>query len=148
MTTGTAIIQRALEQIGAHSIVAPASPDSIVLGKEKLNSMLEMWLSRNIELGFVPLNVAGDELNEPADTTNGIIDNLSLRLAPSFDNGKTIVSRDLKAQASSGFSEIKRMYQRLNIPDKVISSTAPTGAGNQRGFRQRPFFPKGSTING
>jgi len=147
MSTGTVIIERALQLIGANSVVAPATPDSIVLGMENLNSMLEMWLSDNIELGYTPLEAPGDELNEPIDSRNGIISNLSLFIAPAFDNGKQIVSPSLTRSANRDFNKIKALYQRLTIPDKVVSSTLPVGQGNQRGFRQRAFFPRGSKID-
>lgn len=148
MSTGTAIIERALQGIGAHSIVAPASPASIVLGMEKLNSMLEMWLSQNINIGFTPLNVPGDELNEPNDTTNGIISSLSLLLAPFFDNGKQIVSAELKRNARVGYVNIKNLYQKISVPKKGVSSTLPVGAGNQRWGNSRTFFRKGGTLDG
>lgn len=148
MSTGTDIIKEALQEIGAHSNIAPASPDSIVLGMKKLNSMLEMWLSKNISIGFTPLSVPGDELNEPADTRNGIIDNLAMKLAPPFDNGKQVVSQDLRINARTGFQDIKNLYQKITVPDKKVSSTLPVGAGNSRGVNRRTFFPKGGTVDG
>lgn len=147
MSTGTDIIQRALQKIGAHSIVAPATPDSIVLGQENLNAMLELWLSDGIQIGFTPLNAPGDELNETADSRNAIICNLAISLGPDFDNGETVVSPTLQREARVGLLWIKAQYQTLSIPDKVVSSTLPVGAGNQRGSRRRVFFAKGSTID-
>jgi len=147
MSTGTAIIKRALQKIGANSVVAPADPESITLGLETLNSMLEMWLSDGIEIGFTPLEVPGDELNEPIDTRNGIICNLAIWLAPDFDNGKNVVSQSLSSAAKRSKGRIKANYQRLSIPEKVVSSTLPVGSGNTRGFQRRTFFQKGSTIN-
>lgn len=147
MSTGTAIIERALEAIGAHSAVSPASPASIVLGKEKLNSMLELWLTLGIIIGFTPLDVSGDELNEPNDTTNGIIDNLAIELAPNFDNGKVVVSVELRRNAVRNFNHIKNLYQNVTVPSKVVSSTLPVGAGNTRGSNGRVFFRKGSTLD-
>lgn len=148
MSTGTAIIERALEAIGAHSIVSPASPNSIVLGMEKLNSMLEMWLTLGITIGFTPLEVPGDELNEPNDTKNGIIDNLAVELAPNFDNGKVVVSPALRQNAIRNFNHIKNLYQSVTVPTKVVSSTLPVGAGNSRGVNSRVFFPKDATLDG
>ena len=148
MTIGTDVIKRALQSIGAHSIISPASPSSIVLGMEKLNSMLEMWLSQGIAIGFTPLGVPGDELNEPPDTKNGIISNLALELAPDFDNGKVVVSRELSRNARVNLTNIKNLYQKVTVPKKVVSSTLPKGAGNRRGVNRRTFFKKGSTVNG
>lgn len=148
MTIGTDIINRALQKIGAHSNIAPASPESIELGMKILNSMLEMWLSKNIQIGFTPLEAPGDELNETPDTTNGIISNLSLKLAPDFDNGVQIVSIELRRDARVELIEIKRIYEKIVIPKKVVSSTLPTGSGNQRNSFNRRYFPKGHTIDG
>ena len=146
MTTGTEIVERALEVIGAHTIVSPAAPESINLGFEQLNSMLELWLSQNIKIGFTPLEVVGGELNEPTDTRNGIINNLGIELAPFFDNGKVVVSPALARNAKASFKMIRNLYQSVTIPEKVVSSTLPVGAGNRTGVRDRVFFPKGQTI--
>lgn len=127
--------------------MSPASPGSVVLGMENLNSMLELWLSRNIQIGFTPLSVPGDELNESRDVRNGIISNLAVYMAPDFDNGKDIVSSTLKRNAAIDFAQIKALYQKIPIPDKVVSSTLPVGAGNNRGSRRRAFFQQGETID-
>lgn len=148
MSTGTSIIQRALQTIGAHSIVSPADPDSIVLGFERLNSMLEMWLSIGIVIGFTPLEVPGDELNEPVDTRNGIITNLAVQLAPYFDNGKGIVSPELSRDARLGYFNIKNLYQGVDIPSKVVSSTLPVGSGNALGTKRRAYFARDATLDG
>lgn len=147
MSSGTAIIEDALREIAAHSSASPADPESITLGMRVLNSMLSLWLSRNIQLGVTPLSVPGDELNEPPDVRNGIVSNLAIYLAPNFDNGQVVVSGDLRTRAHLDFIQIKALYQRLTIPKKVVSSTLPVGAGNQRGFNRRAFFPEGSTID-
>lgn len=147
MTVGSEIITRALQKIGAHSIVQPASPDSITLGMENLNSMLEMWLSQGIEIGFTPLKVPGDQLNEPRDTRNGITNNLAMYLGPDFNNGKVVISPELARNAKVDFINIKNLYQRVTVPKKVVSSTLPVGAGNSRGRNGRVFFPRGATID-
>ncbi len=148
MSIGTDIIQAALENIGAHSVASPARPESIERGKDVLNSMLQLWLSRNIDIAFVPLEAPGDELSEPPDVTSAIIYSLALELSSSFDNGANIVSQQLKSNARNSFAIIKRLYQNVTIPDKLVSSTLPLGAGNSRGFTRRVFAGKGHTING
>lgn len=146
MSTGTSIIKRALQMIGAHSVLSPAAPGDIVLGMEKLNSMLELWLSRNIDLNVTPLEVPGDDLDEPTDTNNGIVSNLAIYLSPFFDNGQVVVSQALKITADRDFLTIKNIYQQLVIPKKGVSSTLPRGAGNTRGTFRRTFVGKKATI--
>ena len=132
MSTGTNIITEALQEIGARSVVSPAVPESILLGMNKLNSLMELWLSRGIKLGTTPLSEPGDDLNEPADARSAIVSNLAIVLAPSFDNGKNIVSANLKSAATRGYNDIKVLYQETVIPTKRFSSTLPLGAGNIR----------------
>lgn len=147
MSSGTAIILSSLELIGAHSVVAPADSGSIEKGMFTLNSMLQLWLSQDIDLGIVPLQAPGDELGEPLDARQAIIDNLSVALGPNFDNGDNVVSQTLRNNANRGFTSIENLYQIVTIPNKVISSTLPRGAGNNRGSLNNPFAGSGATID-
>ena len=146
MSTGTVIIQDALKQIGAHSTNAPVSSDTLETARSILNSMLEMWTSKSIFIRTTPLSVVGDDLNEPIDTRNAIVYNLAIMVSPGFDNGKNIVSRGLQILADTTLEAITKLYQNVEIPELVISSTTPLGAGNDRGLRSRTFFPRGATI--
>lgn len=146
MSSGTAIIQDSLEEIGAHSILAPANPEAIEKGRVKLNSMLQLWLSRGVRLGFTPLDAAGDELSEPGDARNAIVANLALELAPSFDNGKNVVSQILLGNAKRTFNLVRDIYRVVEIPTKIISSTTPIGSGNRVTFNQRIFKGRGGTV--
>ena len=62
MSTGTVIITRALNRLGAFSIISPPDPASILVGMDNLNSMMETWLSRAMDLGVIPLEVPEDDL--------------------------------------------------------------------------------------
>ncbi len=150
MSTGTKIILRALQAIGAHSVVSPASPASIELGMENLNSMLELWLDQDIQIGFTPLQAPGDELNEPLSARNIIIFNLAVTLAPNFDNGVAIVTPKLKAAADKGYNDLARLYKKISVPLKIPSSTLPKGQGNQRWGRgwKDNYFKKGEPLDG
>jgi len=148
VSSGTFIIQSAYQRIGAHSVAAPANPESIESGMFILNSMINLWLSQNIVMGTVPLDAPGDELGEPADATNAIIDNLALMMSPDFDNGRNIVSPQLKINATLGKSLIRNLYQQIDIPDKVVSSTLPIGQGARHSLDWRNFNGVGGTVNG
>jgi len=142
MSSGTSIIQKALRKIGAFSPVLPSQEDSTIIGRDALNAMLQQWLSEGIDLGIPPLDAPGNELNEPRDSTNAIVNNLALELAPDFNVNPSL---RLITNAQRDFAAIKRLYQKLTIPDKVVSSTLPRGAGNQRVF-SRVYAGRGATI--
>ncbi len=149
MTTGTEIVKKALKKIGANSIAAPAAPETIIEGRDALNSMLQNWLSQDIDLGIVPLDPPGDELGEPNDATNAIISNLAIYLAPDFDNGNQIVSPTLKQNATRDYNTVKNLYQCVSIPDKVVTSTLPKGQGNRYWYwNGNTYFRKGETVDG
>lgn len=147
MSTGTEVIQDALRMIGAHNTLSEAEAETILLGMTTLNSMLQRWTSQNIDIMTTPLEVPGDELSEPADTRNAIVENLALLLSPNFDNGKNIVSPILKSNADFDYNIVKALYWCGTIPDKVVSATLPKGAGNSKGILREAFFGVGTTVN-
>lgn len=150
MSSGTSVIQDALQEIGAHSVLSPASPESISVGMRVLNSMIEQWASLGIDMGTVPLKNPGDELSEPLGARNGIVKNLAVVMAPKFDNGDNVVSMSLQKEANSGYRFIRRMYQVITIPQKTVSSTMPMGANNSRlrGYNRKTFAGKDKKIDG
>lgn len=146
MSTGTTIIKRALQKIGASSAVSEPTPEAFQTGLEVLNGMLSTWKSRNLDTGSTLLKTAGDELNEREDCKNAIILNLAIALSMDFDNGKAIVSQDLRNEAFKQLATITSIYQTTDIPEKVVSSTLPKGAGNRRFLNSQAFFGEGDTI--
>ena len=147
MSTGTALIQDAARLIGAHSVVNPLDPESTEVGFRSLNNMMALWLSQGIDLGHVPLQASGDEMAEPGDTRNAIIEQLALQLAPYFFTGQSVVSQDLRLQANKDFMFVKNIYQKFTIPEKTVSATLPKGEGNTKGVDRQIFFGNKATIN-
>lgn len=149
MSSGTKIIENALRKIGAFSIAQSPDPGDIVVGMDALNSMLQLWLSQGVDMGIVPLESPGDEVGEPMDATEAITDNLAILLAPNFVSATINVSQTLRDNARLSKAEIKRLYRITVIPDKVVSSTLPRGAGNTaRGnYWNRTYFRKGEALD-
>lgn len=147
MSTGTVLIQEAFRRIGVHSIASPAPAESQLLAMDTLNTMLQLWMSWGIDLQTIPLSVIGGEVAEPIDAKNAIIDNLAVMVSPNFDNGETIVSDQLRSNANLGFNMVKTLYTKFTIPNKVPSSTLPTGAGNSKGRLRFTYF-RGRALSG
>ncbi len=141
MSSGTSIITAAAQRIQAHSVAMPITAEGISDGRDRLNSMLQMWESRNIFLGVVPLNAPGDELSEPMDAKNAIIDNLAIEMAADF--GGAVVSNELRQSANRGMEFIEKQYQSVDIPNRAVSELMPMGAGNKSQRWDRVFIGKG-----
>lgn len=147
MSTGTSIIEDALKRIGAHSIVSPATSGVIEDGVNILNSMIQMWRSEGVFLEAIPLKTPASELSEPLDFRNAIVDNLALLLGPLFEDGKSVVSPQLRFNAETGFNALKRLNRVINVPNRVPSANLPRGAGNDRGSGNNKFFGPDQTIS-
>lgn len=143
MTTGTKIIQGALQRIGAHTSLKPANPTSLENGMDKLNSYIAWLQDNDIDIGAVPLDAIGAELSEPLGATNIIIDNLAILLQP--DHPGAEISEQLRISANKGANSLKNTYQTIEIPVPKARSTLPRGVGNFR-RRGRLFFTKGEEI--
>ena len=145
MSIGTDIIKRALQKIGVYSVFQELEPESIEISRIVLNSMIQEWETKGIHIGAVPLQASGDELSELADCTDGVANNLSVRLASDFNK---VPSRELKAQAIKDYKFIKAHYQAMEIPNKEVSSTTPMGAGNSRYRTNDTFAGENKILNG
>ena len=148
MSAGTTIVQAALRQLQAHSEASSASAATLVIGKDKLNAMLQLWISQGILLETTPISSVGGEVSEPEDALNGIILNLAVELEMEFGVSDGPSSQRLHANAKKGYNDIKRLYQSLTLPMRVVSSTTPVGAGNPRYWNTSAFKPRDGTVNG
>lgn len=145
MTTGTELVQDALQKIGVHSPLQPASPEALQAGFKRLTSMIAEWQDDDIETGAVPIEVIGDDVCEPLGAKNAIIYQLALLCAPDFPGAQ--VSTELSIQANKSYSKLKRRWKTISIPKPQVRPF-PAGQGNQR-YRSKyddVFFEDGDEI--
>ncbi len=145
MSTGTDIVTRAMQRIGAHTVLKPANPVALENGMMVLNSYISELQDDNTDTGAVPLNAIGDELSEPQGITNHIINNLSILLEP--DHPGAQISPQLRVNAAKGAAMIRRKYKITTIPKQVVRETLAKGQGN-KGYHvyDDTYFQKGETI--
>lgn len=148
MSTGTKIVKNALKQIGAHSPVKPANPESLEDVKDLLNSLRSRWEDDSIDTGAVPLNSIGDEFSEPQGLTNTFIYNLAIEAQPLFE--KATISPQLRLNANRTYNDMVRKYQSIEIPRPQARSTLPKGQGNSTYWHHRDgqYFDDGEEIGG
>lgn len=143
MSTGTEIVEDALRAAKVTSVAVPSEPEDLDTGFERLKSMIQLWLSYGVVLNTNPIAAVGEDFDEPLDARNAIVDNLAVSLAHYYS---IPISPDLANNALVGLNQVKTLYQEFTIPDLVVSSTLPTGAGNSKGIDAKNFFNKGDTI--
>ena len=145
MSTGTKIVQGALSRIGAHSIVRPANPESLEVGRDALNSLHAGWQDNGIEFGGVPIEAIGDDFSEPLGLTNTIMDNLAIQLQPLFPG--TQISQDLRINANKSYQKLLAKCQAITIPKPIVRETLPKGQGNtDNSYYDETFFSEGDTV--
>lgn len=149
MSSGTFIITEGYKRFGAYTVFNAPPNEAIISGMKQLNGMLDRWRSKYIDLPFTNLTVPGEQLGEPVDATEAIIDNLALQLSSNYSSGNlSIVSQELRRNARVGLNDLKVAYRCLPIPNFILSSTTPVGQGNINGLFTRRIFwglerPKG-----
>lgn len=143
MSTANSLILASLAKIGKNSPLKPAKPDDIAMGFDSLTSFFEQLRTQNIILSTTPVESVDDEVGESLDTRNALINLLAVEIAANYDNGQIIVSETLQRNAENGMAFLKKWYNQEAPPFRVISSTAPRGAGNERyrGYSRRFFGP-------
>ena len=137
MSSGTRIVTDALAAGGISSSVVPNDSEQLDVGFRRLMSMMNIWLSWGIVLGFTPIDAIGQELDEPEDAYNAIVDNLAVSMLHFY---RIPITQELKANARVGLIQVKTLYQELTIPSKIPSSTLPRGQGNAKGIDAQVFF--------
>lgn len=148
MSSGTQLINRAYKKIGVKFNNQDVTAESLEIGREELNSMLEEWQDEGIELNYVPISAPSDETNISQSIENAVVNNLAICLAPYFDDGKNIISPALARKARLGFTRLKKQRKTSTPLTKSISSTAPRGMGNTRGLKPRMFFRGDESLTG
>ena len=132
------IVRHALEELGIPQMDAGAQ--EIESGVNRLNLLLAGLNAEGIRLG-APLSNSPKDLtaNQSTDipdwAVRAVITNLALDLAPSY--GKTPAHTTLMA-ASQGKSTL-RGQTGYPVPNQVLSSNLPRGAGNRRCGISRTF---------
>lgn len=140
MTTAVKIIKKALRRIGVHGL-KPVPAEALNEALFTLNAMLDDWATQDIDIPYFLCEVTADELGEPADTREAIINNLAVLESPNWDNGNdTRVSARLLQNAKMGFLHVIAGYRCFDVPLTVLSSTTPVGAGNITEVNSQVFW--------
>lgn len=122
------IVRAALAEIGLAEYEFDITPEELVSGVRRLDSMLASWSDMGVAVGYPLSNVYDATVLEessgiPDVAREAVVTNLALRIAPSY--GKQ-VSPDLRVFAKAAMNTMLRYYTR---PKQVQFPSMPIGAG-------------------
>ncbi len=122
------VIKRALQKILVQAPESPLEADEYRDAITELNLMMAEFESKNIDLGYTPIDSIGDDVTVVDGVLSGIIANLAIRMAGGDFGG--IVSPELYKEARDGMTTIRL----VGAADFVtpFPATLPIGSGNEK----------------
>ena len=146
MSTGTSLVQQALQKIGVHSAIKSANAEAMENGRKVLNSLFEELTDKDIIIGARPLEAIGQEFGEPSGATNPIIYLLAERLQ--IDYIGTEPSMNLTKMANRAMNYLELYYEAISIPNPTVRNTLPKGQGNyrDRDYQTSTYFKAGDEL--
>lgn len=131
-TTANDVITAALGLTLTRSGDVPLESNEIAQGLFQLNNMMSSW---SLAIGYSPVSSSSDPITTPDYAIDAIVQNLAVRLAPSFGG---MVDADLRENARQAKKDMLR--QAVKIGPAKMPRTLPRGTGNSRPFRDARFY--------
>lgn len=132
MTTASEVITAALGLTLTRAGDIPLEPNETEQGLFQLNTMMASW---SLALGYTEVSSTSDVVTVPAYAIDAIVQNLAIRLAPSFGG---MVDPDLRENARQAKKDMLR--QAVRIGPAKMPRTLPRGTGNTRPFRDSRYY--------
>lgn len=132
MTTASEVITAALGLTLTRAGDIPLEANETEQGLFQLNNMMSSW---NLALGYTKVSSTSDTMTTPDYAIDAIVQNLAVRLAPSFGG---LVDADLRENARQSKKDMLR--QVVKIGPAKMPRTLPRGTGNTRAFRDSRYY--------
>lgn len=122
------VITDALQELIVQASEQPVEAVDMQTGIRYLNRMMAEFDSNGISLGFTVISNPADIVTVAAGAIGGIVFNLALRLAGTFD---VQVSASLVSSARTGLEAMRKIG--VTIQQTSFGGTLPVGSGNEGG---------------
>lgn len=126
METAESIVTTALEEIQQAANEQPIETVDFNRGVLYLNRMMAALDAMGISLGFTVITSAASPITVPAGAIEGMVFNLALKLAPTYD---VLISQDLRENARTGLKAMRKIS--FVSPRTQHPCTLPIGSGNE-----------------
>lgn len=125
------IIEQSFNEIGLAGYVFDLSPEQLQTALRQLDSMMAMWASKGIQLGYpVSVHPNDSQLDQdsfiPLTATEAVYLNLGVRIAPGF--GKA-APQETRVLAKMAYDTL--LIQGATPRERQMPETMPRGAGQK-----------------
>ena len=127
METATSIVTSALEEIHEAANEQPIQTVDFNRAVLYLNRMMAALSVDGISLGYTVVTSAASEITVPAGAIEGMVFNLALKLAPTYD---IAISQDLRVNAANGLKSMRKIA--VVVKPTSFPCTLPIGSGNEQ----------------
>lgn len=124
--TAQTIITSALQEILVQASEQPIEGDEFQDGVRYLNRMMAEFDAAGIALGYTKVSDPDDAITVPDGAINGMIFNLAIRLAQSYD---AAVSQTLAIAANESLVAMRNIG--VTMQQTQYGGTLPIGSGNE-----------------
>ena len=132
MTTASEVITAALGLTLTRAGDIPLEANETEQAIFQLNTMMSSW---NLALGYTKVSTASDPITTPDYAIDAMVQNLAIRLAPSFGG---FVDADLRENARQAKKDMLR--QVVKIGPARMPRTLPRGTGNTRYIGSATYY--------
>ena len=136
METANSIVTSALEEIQEAANEQPIETVDFNRGALYLNRMMAALDVDGISLGYTVVTTAASPITVAAGAIEGMVFNLALRLAPTYD---IPISQDLRINAANGLKSMRKIA--FVMPKTQLPCTLPIGSGNEGYSSNNKFYP-------
>lgn len=136
-TAGT-VVASALQELTVLASEQQIPASEMMTGIKYLNRMMSAYSTMGIKLGYSLVNSPTDAITVPAGAIEGMVSNLAMRLATTYDIAITI---DLANKAKEGLVAMRKEGQ--TVAQQKFSGSLPVGSGNEGAggqFDSQTFF--------
>ena len=135
--TAQSLITDALGEILVSAFEQPVEGAEMSQGIRYLNRMMSEFDAQGVALGYTEVSNPSDLITVPPGAINGMIYNLAIRLAESFDEP---ITQSLMMNAKGGLDAMRRLG--ITIEPTQFGGTLPIGSGNEEDFTDSKFYPE------
>lgn len=138
METAQSLINDALQELLVQANEQPIQTVDFAAGVRYLNRMMASWDAQGLSLGYTKVANPADPITIPDGAVEGVIFNLALRLATSYD---IPVMPTLAMSAKEGMAAVENIA--VTVQPYSHPCTLPIGSGNEWNelYSDNHFYP-------